>query len=346
MEIISGIGTAFAIRSYYKTLMDYFDPSIKKTRKRIKNDYFEYNMDLDGDLLFWRDFLKNDFYNPVDKSIEDFSKPLRIGDMVELQNSNISRWVPFFPGKRCSIEGKMVIDRHNKTFPKHHEYGLEEELVSRNESCVLSGSAAVRLLPFNHQYLLCASGVLCEMGIPILLSEKIYENGIQEVISKEGCVNANIIGTLSELPWEWKERMEGDSFNKNSQSIYGLPRVVLKVDSIKKIGTAEEVIAQAWTQFVDREYKHTALMNSVFTPKEPEDIQKAVNVIANYKQFLESGLIGGKWEIDTEFDEVRNWFGAGKYRMHEAQMIELFFSYYNSNPLGKRVKSSNKVDEI
>lgn len=342
MEILSGIGTAFAIRSYLKTLKDYFDPAISKIKKRLNNEYFEYNMDLDGDLLFWRDLLKDDFHNPVDKKIDDFSKPLRIGDMVELKNSNISRWVPFFPGKSCSVEGKKVIDNHKKTFPENHGYGLEGELVSRNDSHVLSGTATVRLLPFNNQYLLCASGMLCEMGIPILLPEKIHESKIQEILSKEGCANARIVGTLTELPWEWKDRIERSLHDKIDQNIYGLPRVVLKVNEINKIGTSEKVIAQAWTQFISRDYKFTSMMNSFFAPNDPDDIQKAVNMIANYKQFLESELIGGMWDIDIEFDEIQNWFSSEKYRMYDANEIELFLFYY-SNPWGRlRLKKDNR----
>lgn len=341
MEIFTGIETAFAIRSYLKTLKDYFNPLIRKTRKRIKNEYFEYNMDLDGDLLFWRDVLNEEFQNPTDKKIENFSRSIRMGDVVELNNSNISRWVPFFPGKICSIEGRKVVENHQIQFPINHDYGLEEELVSRNDSCVLSGTATVRLLPFDKQYLLCASGMLCEMGIPILLSEKMYENKIQDILSKEGCTNAKIIGTLSELPWEWKDRIEQSLYKKINPNIYGLPRVVLKVSEIKKIATSEKVIAEAWTQFVSADYKFTAMMNSLFTPKDPEDIQKAVNMIGNYKQFLESGLIGGKWDIDIEFDETKNWFSSGKYRKYNASDIELFSAYYY-NPSGRLLLNNKK----
>lgn len=106
MDIFTGIKTAFAIRLYLKTLKDYFDPIIRKTRKRIKNEYFEYDMESDGDLLFWRDILNKEFNNPTDKKIEKSSKSIRIGDMVELNNSNICRWIPFFPGKIYSIEEK------------------------------------------------------------------------------------------------------------------------------------------------------------------------------------------------------------------------------------------------
>lgn len=112
---------------------------------------------------------------------------------------------------------------------------------------MLSGAATARLLPFNNQYLLCASEELCLSGILILMPEKMYENKIQDIISKEGCANARIIGTLSELPWEWKDRIERSLLKKINPNIYGLPRVVLKVNEIKKIGTSKPFIAQAWT---------------------------------------------------------------------------------------------------
>ena len=119
MDIIAGfgtgfacLGTAFALRSYFKTLKDYLDPTIIKTKRRIQNRYFEYDMNQDGDLLLWKDLLKNEFHNPTKKLLEESFRPIRIGDMVELDNANITRWVPFFPGKKYSKEGEMIIDKH------------------------------------------------------------------------------------------------------------------------------------------------------------------------------------------------------------------------------------------
>jgi hypothetical protein len=70
LEIYTGISTAFALRSYWLALKDYFSPIIRETKKRIKGEYFEYDMESDGDLLFWRGVLKKEFYNPTDKKIE------------------------------------------------------------------------------------------------------------------------------------------------------------------------------------------------------------------------------------------------------------------------------------
>lgn len=83
------------------------------------------------------------------------------------------------------------------------------------------------------------------------------------------------------------------------------------------------------------------MMSSFFSPQDPEDIQKAVNMVANYKQFLESGSIGGKWDIDIEFDETKNWFGSEKYRTYNANESEMFELYY-SNPWGRVLLDKNK----
>lgn len=332
MDFLAGIGTAFAIRSYLQTLKDYFSPVIQKTRKRLKGEFFEYDMTDNGDLRFWRDLLKDEFHDPFDKKIEAASKFLRVGDIVELNNSNISRWVPVFPGKKYSVEGEKILDNFHNEFPVNHDFGLEEELVVRNDSTVLSGSANIRLLPINNEYLLCASGLLCETGIPILVTEKMYNEKLQDPISKNGCASAKIECTLSELPGDWKDRIE--KMSSDSSNIYGLPRIVLKANAIKEIGTPANSIAEAWTQFIDVKYGHTSMMSSIFSPGDPDDMQKAVNMIANYKKFLESGLIGGEWDIDIEFDETRNWFKSGNYRTFDTTSDDLFGVYY-TNPWGR-----------
>jgi len=95
----AGIGTAYALRTYFETLKDYLNPTLMRTKRRIQNRYFEYDMDQDGDILLWRDLLKKEFYNHIDKLLEEPPRPVRVGDMVELNNANITRWVLFFPGK-------------------------------------------------------------------------------------------------------------------------------------------------------------------------------------------------------------------------------------------------------
>ncbi len=336
MSIFTGISTALAIRSWLKSLKDYFDPTIRKIRKKRRGEYFEYDIGSDGDLLFWRDTLTKEFHNPFRKRIEDYSKAIKIGDMVELANANISRWIPLFPGKICSVEGKRVRDKHDRAFPAHRDFGLEEEVISRNDSTVLEGHATVRLLPNNSQYLLCASGVWTPIGIPILVSENLFEKKLQEEISHSGAANAKIVGTLVDLPWEWKERIDRNlSKNMKMKGVYGLPRLVLNVSEVRNVGTAENIAAFAWSQFTTN-LKYCALISSIFKPKDTGDIQKAVNMIANYKQFLESPLFGGKWNIDVEFDETKNWFIPGKYRKFKDDATGLFSLYY-SCPYGRPV---------
>ena len=76
------------------------------------------------------------------------------------------------------------------------------------------------------------------------------------------------------------------------------------------------------------------MINSFFNPTLLEDIEVSVAMLANYKQFLEGDLVGGKWDIDIEFDEMRNWFVPGKYQIFDSNMIDLFGLYY-THPWGR-----------
>ena len=347
MDIVTGIGTAFAgigtayaLKTYLETMKDYLDPVLLRAKRRIQNRYFEYDMDQNGDILLWRDLLKNNFYNPTDKLLEESAQLLRVGDMVELNNANITRWVPFFPGKKYSKEGEIISNKHATEFPDDHEYGLEEGLISRNNAQVLSGSATIRLLPFRKEILLCASGELCETGIPMILTERMYTDKLQSVISKEGGVNGKVIGTLVELPGEWKDRLDRHSIYKLDKDIYGLPRLALMVDQIRHAGTPSLVFADAWTQFINSEYGYSSMMNSLFKPTLLGDLENSIDMIANYEQFLESNLIGGDWDLDIEFDETRNWFVPGNYELFDLNKIDLFGLYY-VNPWGRGKISRN-----
>jgi hypothetical protein len=339
----AGIGTAYAIRNYFKTLKDYLDPTLIRTKRRIQNRYFEYDMDQNGDILLWRDLLKTKFNNPTGKILEEPAQLLRVGDMVELNNANITRWVPLFPGKKYSNEGEIISKEHATEFPDDHEYGLEEELISRNNAQVLSGSATTRILPFNKEVLLCASGELCETGIPMILTERMYSDKLQSMISKDGGVKGKIIGTLVELPGEWKDRLDKTSINKLDKNIYGLPRLSLIVDQIRQLGTPSLVFADAWTQFINSDRGYSSMINSIFKPTLLDDIDNSINMLANYERFLESSLIGGNWDIDIEFDETRNWFAPGNYKIFDLGEIDIFRIYYE-HPRG-RMSDSRKPRE-
>ena len=130
----------------------------------------------------------------------------------------------------------------------------------------MSGSATVRLSPYNKEFLLCASGGLCETGMPIILTERIYSKKLQSIISKDGGLSGKIIGTLVELPGEWKDRVDKNILGKIDNSIYGLPRLAIKAEEIREIGTPSSVIADAWTQFICVDYNYSSMMNSFFNP--------------------------------------------------------------------------------
>mgnify|MGYP001765884540 CR=1 FL=1 len=329
------IGTAYALKTYYKSLKDFLDPTFIRIKRRIQNAYFDYNMDEDGDILLWQDLLKKRFYIPTNRHPEKCSRSVRVGDMIELNNTNITRWVPLFPGKKYSMEGEMIRNDHETRFPANHDFGLEEELISRNNSQVLSGSATVRFLPFNKELLLCGSGELCETGIPMIITERMYSDKLQDIMSKEGGANGKVIGTLVELSGEWKDRIDRNSINRFNHNIYGLPRLALRVEQIKHAGTPSLIFANAWTQFIDLRLGYSSMINSIFKPTCPEDIENSIDMLANYEKFLESTLIGGQWDLDIEFDETINWFIPGNYKIFELNDIDIFGLYY-MNPSGRR----------
>ena len=335
MVPIGAIGTVMSIPAYLKTLKEYLGPTIRKMRKRVDGNYYEYDLELDNGLLFWRDVLNTDFYNFSKLSLKTAKRCPKVGDIIEFHNANVSRWVPLFPGKMCSVDGKQPFDEHEQYFPKDHDYGIEEELFSRNNSWVMSGSATVRLLPFGGQYLISCAGKFCDVGIPIVISKSMYEEKLQSLISREGCVNAKVSGVLSELPGEWKTRVDKNILNKIDASVYGLPRIVLKVEDIRDVGTPpKDVHATAWTQFVRGMGTYGSLMRSLFLLTKPDDLQKAVDMVANYKQFLDSGLIGGNWTPNIEFDETKDWFSGKRYTTFAGNGVDFFRLYYMS-PFGR-----------
>ncbi|MHA2010371.1 MAG: hypothetical protein ACXADW_19945 [Candidatus Hodarchaeales archaeon] len=149
---------------------------------------------------------------------------------------------------------------------------------------------------------------------------------------------------MTELPWEWKDRIDKSLIGKINEKIYGLPRFVVKINEIKKMGTAGKLYGQAWTQYNNLNHKFTTKMNSFFSVDDPEDIQKAVNMVANYKQFLESPLIGGSWNIDVEFDETKDWFSSKKYRVFPVKKPDYgadLFGLYYANPWGRILLDEN-----
>ena len=164
-----------------------------------------------------------------------------------------------------------------------------------------------------------------------------YSDRLQSIISKEGGVKGNVIGTLVELSGEWKDRLDINLIDKINKNIYGLPRLALMVDRINQAGTSSLVFADAWTQFISSEYSYSSMMNSLFRPTLLDDIQNSIDMLANYKQFLESSLIGGNWDIDIEFDETRNWFVPGNYRIFDLSEIDIFGLYY-MNPWGRTIE--------
>jgi len=334
---MASIELANAIKSYYGTFRDYFSPLIRKARKRLKDEYFVYDMASDGSLRFWRDILGDKFYNFSKTPIEDEFRIPRMGDIIELNECSVSGWLPFFPGKICSQDAERILKAHKEMFPENHDFGLEEELALRNDTDVLMGFANIRLLPCNHQYLLNASGTFGCAGIPILLSERLYQEKIEEQLAKEGVLSAKIVGTLTDLPSDLQNRMDRMSLKRLGSIKSGTPRIVLKVDEIKKIGQGGETAVHAWTQFIEKKHKFSALMSSIFYANQLDDIQKAVNMVANYKQFLEGELIGGDWEFGIEFDEKRNWFNEQYTRYENIDPTQLFLMYYTS-PFGRPMK--------
>jgi len=202
------LGTVNTLRSFLSSVKDYLDPRILVFRKRLEGKVHEYDLDAHGDAFFWRDYLIGNYLDAKKLKMENKTKKtLYFGDTIQLKNVNLSRWIPLFPGKFYSKYGKKILDEHYTTFDKDHDYGLEEELISRNNSIFLCGDATSRFSPMNQHYLLSGTskdGFGVFTGIPILIPAKTYENKLASLIDREGGLNANISATLAEVPWEWQ----------------------------------------------------------------------------------------------------------------------------------------------
>lgn len=289
--------------------------SLEKFELKFKKRYHLFDFDQNEIFDYWRSILRKDFsvfsIKTPKKEDEIRCEKLTVGNGVEIRNANLSRWVPLLPGKLFSKSTEEIISEHRKKYPLGHEYGLEGELVERNDMAVLTGGATCRVLPYNGEYLLSATDRLCDGGIPILISDRLFHEELEGLLSKESTASANIFGTLSELPGEWKTRIEQNTSSKLLRKIYGLPHLVLRVKEIKNVGTGGDIFGAAWTQYTDTKYFF--LKSKHFQVNKEESLEKAIESLISYNQFLESPLIGGKWSPIINFDETKNWFANAKY---------------------------------
>ena len=341
-DLLSAFSLALGVQGYLLSMKEYFKPPLYRLQRKVKDRYHVYNFNTEENICLWRDLLKTKFYNGTNYDISKYeTKKVELGDIVELRGANISRWLPLFPGKMVSKEANEKWSQHNSLFPENHDFGLEEELAMRNDTTVLTGEANINLLPFNDQFLLNACSDMCPLGIPLLVSSTQYEEMLQDVISSEMGASARIIATVAELPGGWNDRIEA---KYPKEAIFGLPRYVLRLEKLEDVGSPSNMVAFAWTQYGTVNQKYSARLMSMFKPCVEGDIDDAIQMLVNYKLFLESPLIGGDWQNMIEFDEQQMRLASAERRSPYSELdhIQLFALYYTS-PWGRYVSRNVKT---
>jgi hypothetical protein len=311
IEIIWNIPTLVEVILKIK---NYFNWDITKREKKRSQQYHEYDFSADdGCAYLWSDVLQESFYLSKDlwkiKNVRE-SKRVRPGDVICINNATVSRWIPLLPGQ-CFSSGVKTLDMRRKELLKYVNKGgeLEAYWYFETEAKVKSGIASIRVLPRMGYYLLCCSGPLTFLGIPVLVSFPMFSKKLEDGLNSLGAGKANVEATLVEIPGEWSDRLRLAVPPKLLKT-YLAPRYVLQVHRITEIKGPSKAAAAAWTGFLSMETKRPSetFKSSIFVVNDQDKaIQEASQRVISYADFLRSGLVGGYWKTIFNFDEVRSW---------------------------------------
>ena len=312
IEIIWNIPTLVEVILKIK---NYFNWDIIKRKKKRNQQYHEYDfLASNGCAHLWSDVLQEGFYLSKDMwEIENILEPklVRPGDTICINNATISRWVPLLPGQ-CFSSGVKALDTERKELLKYiYEEGGEVEAYEyfETEAKVKSGIASIRVLPRMGYYLLCCSGPLTFLGIPIIVSSPMFSKKLEDGLNTLGAVKANIEATLVEIPGEWSDQLRS-KVPAELLKRYLAPQYVLQAYRITQIKDSSQTVAAAWTGFLSIETKvpSETFKSSMFNVNDQDKaIQEACQRVISYADFLRSGLIGGYWKTIFNFDEVKSW---------------------------------------
>jgi hypothetical protein len=291
--LVGAVSGYFNLPAYGKIVYNKFIGNIKK-----------YNQEND----FWRDAIGPYFYMPAERNLYD-------GQLVELNNFEITEWFPRCPGlfwTKDAYESRnhaaQYIDRTTDRYIVLSPYG--------KTLMVLGGRGTTRLEVhtdnYNYKVLCATSSGRCDAGIPLVVSRGVYDE-IRDELHHDGSIRADLSGFYSPFPMRYDELIWGNpgaelpskvrSWLANSLHI---PKYCLKVESrlsVRKKKSESSIQATAWTLFNlrNQDNPEKALPPSFvfwsFDPRFEDSIEEATNEIKNYIQYFGTG------EILTDFDE-------------------------------------------
>ncbi|MFX0207281.1 MAG: hypothetical protein ACFFDT_14940 [Candidatus Hodarchaeota archaeon] len=293
--------------------------------KKARGDVVKYN----HESLFWQDVIGPYFYDPTP------SRKLSTGKAVELRNFYVSEWFPRCPGLIWTKEAQEY--RERATLHKHPREFADEEIrklgvyTPLGKTCmVLGGLGTTRLEKIEdldsettYRILGATSSGAYDQGVPLLVTEEVYDK-VNEELTEEGTITANVTGFYSELPVDWKDtiiKVPGSEelsqkVREELSTTFHVPRHCLVVKSkhlisnVKKPKPDEETWATAWTLYKigppeseDSRSSYYSFTFAHFDPKDEENITQAANFLLEYiMNEYENARTNLKSEIYTDFD--------------------------------------------
>jgi hypothetical protein len=287
-----------AVESLAGGVIGYYNlPAYGRARYHaFRGNIIKYNKEED----YWKDAIGPYFHIPSYTNLHD-------GQLVELNNFEITEWVPRCPGLFWTREGNnyrsqasALIDRRTDKYIVYSPKG--------KTLMVLGGRGTTRLEHREGYKVLCAtSSGRSDAGIPLVVSRGVYES-LRNELQREGSICADLEGFYSQLPIDYINLIlttPGLELPANLTSLLAnslhIPKYCLRVDSrllIKIRNSESNIQATAWTMFKPKEnlLPYSFAFWS-FDPRYEESIVDATDQIEDYIEAYGTG------EILTDFDE-------------------------------------------
>ena len=285
-------------------------------RKLIGN-VNKYNQEHD----FWRDAIGPYFYVPAQRNLHN-------GQLVELDNFEITEWFPRCPGLFWTKEA----NEYRNQAEQHVERTTDSYMVLSpygKTLMVLGGRGTTRLEShsdnYNYKVLCATSSGRCDAGIPLVVSKDVYDE-IRNELHHDGSICADINGFYTPFPMRYDElilenpgaELPGKVKSWLANSLH-VPKYCLRVESnlsIRKKKSESNIQATAWTLFnlINHDDPEKALPPSFvfwsFNPRIEKSVDDAADRMKEYIKYHGTG------EILTDFDEMIQRF-VSKYPLSD-----------------------------
>jgi hypothetical protein len=222
---------------------------------------------------------------------------LRLGDIVELKNFQLTDWFPRAPGVFWTAEGF----RRRGSANNHIEYQTNHHKVYTPNGkyfMVSGGIGTNRILahqsPQGSYRILCAtSSGVCDAGIPVVIPEDFCSRIEERLLEGKG-IEVDLKGRLVSLPFHHNELAlpaRGSHLHDGLKdwltSSLHVPRYLLIVESpllIHKYISDHRLIASAWTLFATEgeDQVRPSFTYASFDPSNARSLQNAFAFLEDY----------------------------------------------------------------